>query len=134
MNYRAWGIPAVLSTGIPGNALRAFPGLSRIFPEFLPERPSRTGGMAHKSHEQDVKRSHIKDREYKMIVCTYTNVDAMRLAQANQAPLSQTVSSIPLSYPVSSVRVELLPAVLLLLKNLFSQIYRYRYRLEIRTN
>ena len=26
LNYRAWGIPAVLSRGIPGNALRAFPG------------------------------------------------------------------------------------------------------------
>ena len=25
-NYRAWGIPAVLSRGIPGNALRAFLG------------------------------------------------------------------------------------------------------------
>ena len=34
LNYRVWGIPAVLSRGIPGNALRAFPGsfrsLSRI--------------------------------------------------------------------------------------------------------
>ena len=25
LNYRVWGIPAVLSRGIPGNALRAFP-------------------------------------------------------------------------------------------------------------
>ena len=41
-NYRAWGIPAVLS-GIPGKALRAFP---EFLPEFLPESPSRTGGMA----------------------------------------------------------------------------------------
>ena len=31
MNYRAWGIPAVLSRGIPGNALRAFPGSFRNF-------------------------------------------------------------------------------------------------------
>ena len=31
MNYRVWGIPAVLSTGIPGNALRAFPGSFRNF-------------------------------------------------------------------------------------------------------
>ena len=31
LNYRAWGIPAVLSTGIPGNALRAFPGSFRNF-------------------------------------------------------------------------------------------------------
>ena len=30
-NYRVWGIPAVLSTGIPGNALRAFPGSFRNF-------------------------------------------------------------------------------------------------------
>ena len=29
LNYRVWGIPAVLSTGIPGNALRAFPGSFR---------------------------------------------------------------------------------------------------------
>ena len=47
LNHRAWGIPAVLSRGIPGNALRAFPGLSRNFPEFFPRSPSRTGGMAH---------------------------------------------------------------------------------------
>ena len=31
LNYRPWGIPAVLSTGIPGNALRAFPGSFRNF-------------------------------------------------------------------------------------------------------
>ena len=40
LNYRAWGIPAVLSRGIPG---RAFPGLPGIFLEFPPESPSRTG-------------------------------------------------------------------------------------------
>ena len=45
LNYRVWGIPAVLSTGIPGNALRAFP---EEIPEFLPEIPSRTGGVAHR--------------------------------------------------------------------------------------
>ena len=32
LNDRAWGIPAVLSREIPGNALRAFPG---VFPEFF---------------------------------------------------------------------------------------------------
>ena len=31
LNYRAWGIPAVLSREIPGNALRAFSGSFRIF-------------------------------------------------------------------------------------------------------
>ena len=31
LNYRVWGTPAVLSTGIPGNALRAFPGSFRNF-------------------------------------------------------------------------------------------------------
>ena len=31
LNYRAWGIPAVFSTGISGNALRAFPGSFRNF-------------------------------------------------------------------------------------------------------
>ena len=31
LSYRVWGIPAVLSTGIPGNALRAFPGSFRNF-------------------------------------------------------------------------------------------------------
>ena len=30
-NYRAWGIPAILSTGIPGKALRAFPVSFRNF-------------------------------------------------------------------------------------------------------
>ena len=31
LNYRVWGIPAVLSTGIPGKALRAFPVSFRNF-------------------------------------------------------------------------------------------------------
>ena len=31
LNYRAWGVPAVLSREIPGNALRAFPGSFRNF-------------------------------------------------------------------------------------------------------
>ena len=31
LNYRAWGIPAVLSRGIPGKALRVFPGSFRNF-------------------------------------------------------------------------------------------------------
>ena len=31
LNHRVWGIPAVLSTGIPGKALRAFPGSFRNF-------------------------------------------------------------------------------------------------------
>ena len=46
LNYRFWGIPAVLSRGIPGNALRAFPGSFRNFSEFPLESPSRSGGMA----------------------------------------------------------------------------------------
>ena len=41
LNYRAWGIPAVLSRGIPGNTLRA---------EFPPESPSRTEGVAYYGH------------------------------------------------------------------------------------
>ena len=45
-NYRVWGMPAVLSRGIPGNAVRAFPGSFRYFLEFLLESPSRTGAMA----------------------------------------------------------------------------------------
>ena len=31
LNYKVWGIPAVLSTGIPGKALRAFPVSFRNF-------------------------------------------------------------------------------------------------------
>ena len=31
LNYRVWGIPAVLSREIPGNALRAFPGSFRNY-------------------------------------------------------------------------------------------------------
>ena len=46
LNFRAWGIPAVLLRGIPGKALRAFPGSFRIFPEFHPESHSCTGGVA----------------------------------------------------------------------------------------
>ena len=33
LNYRVWGIPAVLSREIPGNALRAFPVSFRNFSE-----------------------------------------------------------------------------------------------------
>ena len=36
LNCRAWVIPAVLSRGIPGKALRAFRGPSGIFPESQP--------------------------------------------------------------------------------------------------
>ena len=49
MNYRAWGIPAVLSRGIPGkvSSERVSGRSSGIFPGIsLPESPSRTGGMA----------------------------------------------------------------------------------------
>ena len=45
LNYRVWGIPAVLLKGIPGKLWERFQGLSGIFPEFPPESPSRTGGM-----------------------------------------------------------------------------------------
>ena len=44
LNYRALGIPAVLQRGLPGNALRAFPGSFRN-PDILPGSPSRTGGV-----------------------------------------------------------------------------------------
>ena len=47
LNYRDWGIPAALSRGIPGYAMRAFLGSFRFFPALLPESPSRTGGVAH---------------------------------------------------------------------------------------
>ena len=40
LNYRVWGIPAVLSTGIPGNALRAFP---EFFRNFFREAPAVLG-------------------------------------------------------------------------------------------
>ena len=43
LNYRAWGIPAVLPRGLPGNALRAFLG---VFPEF-------SGISSRKSHPKD---------------------------------------------------------------------------------
>ena len=46
LNYRVWGIPAVLSTGIPGNALRAFPGSFRNFSGISSGKcqPYREGG------------------------------------------------------------------------------------------
>ena len=47
MNYRVWGIPAVLPRGIAGKALRAFPGSFGNLSGFFPEIRSRTGGMAH---------------------------------------------------------------------------------------
>ena len=47
LNYRAWGIPAVLSRGKTLEKLwERFRGLSGIFPEFPLESPSRTGGVA----------------------------------------------------------------------------------------
>ena len=48
LNYRAWGIPPVLSRGkTPETLWERFRGLSGIFPEFPPESPSRTGGVAY---------------------------------------------------------------------------------------
>ena len=44
LSCRALGFPAVLSRGILAEALSAF--LESICPEFLPESPSRVGGMA----------------------------------------------------------------------------------------
>ena len=40
LNYRVWGIPAILSRGIPGNALRAFPGWN-----FFWKVPAVLGGV-----------------------------------------------------------------------------------------
>ena len=42
--------PSRTLEGIPGNALRVFLGLCRIFPEFLLESPSRTGVVGHQKH------------------------------------------------------------------------------------
>ena len=43
-NYRAWGIPAVLSRGME-TLWERFRGLSGIFLELLPESPSRADGL-----------------------------------------------------------------------------------------
>ena len=51
MNYRVWGIPAVLSTGIPGNALRAFP---EEIPEFLPESANPYWGCGSNAHLHEI--------------------------------------------------------------------------------
>ena len=44
LNYRAWGIPAVLSRGIPGNALRTFPGSFRNFYGISSGKSQPSGG------------------------------------------------------------------------------------------
>ena len=44
LNYRAWGIPAVLSREIPGNALRAFPEeIPEFFRNFFRKVPAVLG-------------------------------------------------------------------------------------------
>ena len=44
LNYRVWGIPAVLSREIPGNALRAFPEeIPEIFRNFFRKVPAVLG-------------------------------------------------------------------------------------------
>ena len=43
LEYRAWGIPAVLSRGIPGKALRAFPGFPELFWNFFRKVPAVLG-------------------------------------------------------------------------------------------
>ena len=54
LNYRVWGIPTVLSTGIPGKALRAFPV---FFPEFcrnfFPNFPAVLGVWPMKGTEKE---------------------------------------------------------------------------------
>ena len=44
LNYRVWGIPAVLSRAIPGNALRAFPEeIPEFFRNFFRKVPAVLG-------------------------------------------------------------------------------------------
>ena len=45
-NYRIWRVPAVLSRGIPGNTLRAFPGSFRNFSGISSGKSQPYGGMA----------------------------------------------------------------------------------------
>ena len=53
LNYRVWG-PQPYSRGEFQETLwERFRGLSGIFPGFLPESPSRTGGMAHSQNLND---------------------------------------------------------------------------------
>ena len=60
LNCRVWGIPAVLPTGIPGKRSESvFRGLSGIFPEFLPESASRTGGMAQNEQSSAGRIHHV---------------------------------------------------------------------------
>ena len=51
LNYRVWGIPAVLSRGIPGNALRAFPGSFRNFSGISSGNMERKKTDKEKSHK-----------------------------------------------------------------------------------
>ena len=46
LNCRVWGIPAVISRGIPGKTLRAFPGSFRNFSGISSRKSQLTGGVA----------------------------------------------------------------------------------------
>ena len=52
LNCRVWAIPAVLSKGIPGNALRAFPGSFRSFRNFFWQVPAVLGVWAKLRNER----------------------------------------------------------------------------------
>ena len=55
LNYRAWGIPAVLSRGIPGKALRAFPGSFRnSFRNFFQKVPAVLGVWPNDEIKTDI--------------------------------------------------------------------------------
>ena len=84
LNYRVWGLPAVLSRGIPGNALRAFP---EEIPESLPESPSRTGGMAYSSL------SHTLGYVYTLCTLTPTKIGAWWAARLKVSILLENIRS-----------------------------------------
>ena len=53
LNYWVWGIPAVLSRGIPGNALRAFPVSFRNFSEISSGKSQPYWGYGPLKHPKD---------------------------------------------------------------------------------
>ena len=59
LNYRAWGIPAVVSMGIAGEALRAFPGPFRNFSRVSSRESQPYWGCGLKGQFHPLIRQHL---------------------------------------------------------------------------
>ena len=85
-NYGAWGIPAVLSRVIPGNALRAFPGSFRSFSGISSEKSQPYWGYGPlKPAAKRQESATFLQRSFWMLHCSFSLAAAKLLVQMTLA-------------------------------------------------